>query len=337
MDRQTPITKSLHRLCVENPRFLVHPLFWTSEHLRVLHCHFKHLDSSRAPPPFPLPPAPPPASHGGPDLTEDLIHSILNGPYTDTKFASFTLLMYPLGVVPFRRETPFFYNKLPVHIPECEVYRTENIHKLEQRPIIWYFQYDELIKRRQRALAPRSHPVPGASNLPVERLSQCRLRNLTPALWFEDPYLICVLLSLAQLQWQELKSMTQPFFVRLFVTKASDTTHAHVFQADIPSQIVQALDNPTEDMDSLVWPAIQHIQVPFEPHASFSERVAGQLLAGLKTRASEETPRGEKRKRNQMETEENTNSAKAWKDGGVKAWGDGICRWIVADGAADSA
>lgn len=214
MVQQTPIKKSLHRLCVENPRFSVHPIFWTSKHLQVLHCHFKHLDSSNAPPPFPLPPAPRPASHGGPDLTEDLIHSILNGPYTDTKFAAFTLLMYPLGVVPFRRETPFFYNKLELHIPQCEVYRTDNIREFEQQPTIGYFQYDELVKQRERALVPRSHPAPGASNLPCERLSQRRLRNLTPARWFEDPYLVCVLLSLAQLLWQTRKSMTEAFFVR---------------------------------------------------------------------------------------------------------------------------
>ncbi|KAG4261949.1 hypothetical protein FPRO04_13992 [Fusarium proliferatum] len=88
--------------------------------------------------------------------------------------------------------------------------------------------------------------------------------------------------------------LTSIFQTRLFATKASDKTHAHVFRADIPSKILHALDNPTEDMDNLVWPAIQHIQVPFEPHATFSERVAGQLLAGLKTRAPEETPRGEK-------------------------------------------
>ncbi|KAF5694863.1 hypothetical protein FDENT_992 [Fusarium denticulatum] len=237
--------------------------------------------------------------------------------------------MYPLGVVPFRRETPFFYNKLELHIPECEIYRTDSIHEFEQRPIIGYFQCEKLIKRRERALVPRSHPVPGASNLPVERLSQRRLHDLTPALWFEDPYLVYVLLSLAQLQWQKRKSMTEAFFVRLFVTKASDTTHAHVFQADIPSKLLQALDDPTENMGNLVWPAIQHIEVPFEPHASFSERVAGQLLAGLKTRAPEETPRGEKCKRDEMEAEEETKS--------VKAWDDGICRWMMADGAADSA
>ncbi|CVL06932.1 uncharacterized protein FMAN_12024 [Fusarium mangiferae] len=297
MEQQAPITKSLYRLCVENPRFFVQPIFWTSKHLQVLHCHFKHLDSSSAPPPFPLPPAPPFASHGGPDLTQDLIHSILNVQYAHTKFASFAQLMHPYGVISCLRRTPFFYNGLWLHMPTCKVFESDDVHKFEQKPVIGCFHYDVLIKQREQARVPKSHPVPGASNLPVERLYQRKLRKLTPALWFEDPYLVCVLLSLAQLQWKRRESMTEAYFARLFVTKASDKTHAHVFRADIPSKILHGLDNPTEDMDNLVWPAIQHIQVPFEPHATFSERVAGQLLADLKTRAPEETPRGEKQGR----------------------------------------
>ncbi|SCV40088.1 uncharacterized protein FFB14_07388 [Fusarium fujikuroi] len=318
MAQQTPITKSLHRLCVENLRFLVHPLFWTSEQLRVLHCHFKHLDSSNAPPPFPLPPAPPPSSYEDPDCTEDYIQLILTYPNIETKFACFAGLMEPLGVIPRLRRTPFFYNKRKLHIPPCEAFKSGDLHNFELPPIIGCFHYDEGTKAREQSLVPRSHPVPGTSNLPVERLYQRRLRDLTPALWFEDLYLVCVLVSLAQLQRKKQENMTEACFTRLFVTKDSDKTHAHVFRADIPSKILHALDNPTEDMDNLVWPAIQHIQVPFEPHATFSARVAGQLLAGFNTRAPEETPRGEKRKRNEMETEKETKSVKAW-DGAVQA------------------
>ncbi|KAM5365848.1 hypothetical protein ACJA88_012362 [Fusarium oxysporum] len=194
MEEQTPMTKSLHRLCVENPRFHVHPLFWTRKHLQVLHCQFNHVDSAALPPSLPLSPPPLPSNDTDSDLSR-LVPRLING-----RFAS-----------------------------------------------------------------GRCHPIPGARNLPAERLYQRRLRDLTPALWFEDPYLL-----------------------------------------------LHALDNPTEDMDNLVWPAIQHVQVPFKPHASFSERIAGQLLAGLKTRAEEEMPWGEKRKRDEMDTEEQIKSVKVW-------------------------
>ncbi|SCO92241.1 uncharacterized protein FRV6_16369 [Fusarium oxysporum] len=193
--------------------------------------------------------------------------------------------------------SPTAHNVLPAYIKHTE--RVEETQEIKDEPT------------GLNAILFLAPPI-----LPL-RLSQRRLRDLTPDLWFEDPYLVCILLSLAQLQWQRRKTTPEAFFVRLLVTNASDTTHAHVFQADIPSKLLHALDNPTEDKDNLVWPAIQHVQGPFEPHASFSERIAGQLLAGLKTRAEEEMPRGEKRKRDEMDTEEQTQSVKAW-DGAVQ-------------------
>ncbi|EXK76073.1 hypothetical protein FOQG_19167 [Fusarium oxysporum f. sp. raphani 54005] len=307
-----PITKSLHRLCVENPRFLVQPLFWTPKHLQVLRCHFQHLDSTVLPPS--LPPSPPlsPSSDTKPDDTEHYIKQLLNGRFASAKFACFALLIQPHGVIDGNARPHFFYNRLGVHTPECETFKIGDAYNLQQRPIVGHFLYEKLVEQRRRALKPKRHPVEGASNVPGERIYQRRLRDLTPALWFEDPYLVCVLLSLAQLQWCCRKTTPEAFFVRLLVTNASDQMNAHVFRADIPSKLLHALDNPLDDMDGLVWPAIQHVQVPFEPHGSFSERVAGQLLAGLKTRALEESPRGEKRKRDEMDVAGEGKSVKSW-------------------------
>ncbi|KAF5591543.1 uncharacterized protein FSUBG_10469 [Fusarium subglutinans] len=317
MEEPTPITKSLHRLCVENGRFQVHPLFWTSKHLQVLHCHFNHVDSAL--PSFALPPSPPlsPSSDTDPDpYLARLVPMLIDGPFLRTKFAAFNRLMRAHGIINASTRPYFVYNKLKLHVPECEVFTLNDAYKLEVRPVVGNFHYDELVRMRKRALKPPRHPVPGSSNLPGKRLYERQLRELTPALWFEDPYLVCVMISLAQIQWKIRKGTGNAYFVRLLVTSTSDTTHAHVFQADIPPKLLRALDNPTEDMDNLVWPAIRHIQVPFEPHASFSERVAGQLLAGLKTQAPEETTLGQKRKRDETETEE-IKSVKAW-DGAVQ-------------------
>ncbi|KAF9770110.1 hypothetical protein IL306_012388 [Fusarium sp. DS 682] len=326
MDEQTPITKSLHTICVENPRFHVHPVFWTSKHLEVLHCHFNHLDSAAlSPPPPPLWLGCEPEQDESDEQDEQdepyepfepdkpglpwFVQMLLNEPSPEVKAICVTMFLRPHGVENARDRPRFFYNQRQFHMPECEVYQTNSLHKLEQQPMIGYYQYEDLIKRRKRANTPKQHP--GTSNLPVERLYQRRLRNLTPALWFEDPYLVCVLLSLAQLQWRSKRRSTlEAYPVRLLVTNVSDATHAHVFRADIPSKFLHALDHPTHDMAGLVWPAIQHVQVPFEPHATFSERIAAQLLAGLKPRAPEETPRGEKRKRDGLDTMGQTKSAK---------------------------
>ncbi|KAF5971630.1 hypothetical protein FBULB1_9107 [Fusarium bulbicola] len=316
MEELTPITKSLHRLCIENGRFQVHPLFWTSKHLQVLHCQFNHVNSGS--PSFSLPPSPPlsPSNNNDRDLAR-LVPMMTDGEFASCRFACFSVMMRARGIINASTRPYFVYNKLKLHVPECEVFTLSDAYKLEVRPVVGHFQYDELVKMRKRALKPPRHPVPGLSNLPGKRLYERRLRELTPALWFEDPYLVCVMISLAQIQWKIRKGTGNAYFVRLLVTSTSDTTHAHVFQADIPPKLLRALDNPSEDMDNLVWPAIRHIQVPFEPHASFSERVAGQLLAGPKTWAPEETPLGQKRKRDETENKEETKSVKAW-DGAVQ-------------------
>ncbi|GKU08413.1 hypothetical protein FLAG1_11214 [Fusarium langsethiae] len=310
MEEPTPITKSLHRLCVENGRFHVRPIFWTSKHLQVLHCHFNHVDSSALAPS--LPPSPPLSPNS--DAEREvliIVPRITDGKFAKGRFACFSILMRARGIIYIDRRPHFLYQKRILHTPECNIFNLSDAYNFEVPPILGHFQYDELIRKRERAIRPKRHPVPGSANLPAERLYQRRLQELTPALWFEDPYLVCVMISLAQIQWKTRKGTGEAYFVRLLVTRTSDTTHAHVFRANIPPKLLRALDNPTEDMDNLVWPAIQHTEVPFEPYLSFSERVTGQLLAGLKTKAPEETPRGEKRKRDEMETEAETKSVKA--------------------------
>ncbi|KAL7759163.1 hypothetical protein ACKLNR_011590 [Fusarium oxysporum f. sp. zingiberi] len=265
------------------------------KHLRVLHCYFKHHDSAALPSSLPPSPPLPPSSDTDLDFNR-LVPLLTNGPWTSSRFASFSVMMHARGIINGNARPQFLYNKIRFHTPECEVFKTRDI---ENEPT----GLNTILFLASPILPPR--------------LSQRRLRDLTPDLWFEDPYLVCILLSLAQLQWQRRKTTPEAFSVRLLVTNASDTTHAHVFQAYIPSKLLHALDNPTEDIDNLVWPAIQYVQVAFEPHASFSKRIAGQLLTGLKTRADEEMPRGEKRKRDELDTEEQTKSVKGW-DGAVQ-------------------
>ena len=95
MEDQMPITKSLHRLCVENPRFLVHPLLWSPKHLQVLHCRSDHLDTAALPPSTPLLPS----NNLDPDNKEHYMKQILGGRFAAGKFASFDLLTEAHGVV----------------------------------------------------------------------------------------------------------------------------------------------------------------------------------------------------------------------------------------------
>lgn len=64
-------------------------------------------------------------------------------------------------------------------------------------PIIGYFHYDTVALKRKRKLMPRPHPIRGY-NEPVRRIYQRKLASITPRKWSQDPYLVSILLAMAQ-------------------------------------------------------------------------------------------------------------------------------------------
>ncbi|CAJ0549902.1 Ff.00g064970.m01.CDS01 [Fusarium sp. VM40] len=281
--------KSLHDLSVENPWFAVHPLFWTARHLRLLQCSFSL--------------QPPEATsdsdsntnihdHGDghdasrPGQDEDELtrnaRRLASTQLVSLKALSVKKLLCPQGSLFYevRGSPPFKFNNRRIHLPECDIYRvtTPNTPDTQPQapPIIGYFHYDDVTKDREKALTPRLNPR-GGFNWPVARLYQRRLHGVTPDLWSQDPYLICLLLSLAQLQWRGEGSKSTTYPASLLVTNTADTTHAHVFQADIPSDILQGLHEPKSNIHA-VWPSIKHTKVPFEPYTNFSERIITHLV-----------------------------------------------------------
>jgi hypothetical protein len=68
----------------------------------------------------------------------------------------------------------------------------------DANPIIGYYKYNADKERQQKLDAP---PGPGGvNNDPFQRICDIKYRQVTPADWRHDPYIVCLLLSLAQLQ-----------------------------------------------------------------------------------------------------------------------------------------
>lgn len=80
----------------------------------------------------------------------------------------------------------------------------------QPEPIIGYYLYDVDSARQKRLSAPRA-PC-GLNNEAVERIYERRLSGITPEDWRNDPYLVCLLLSLAQFQWYQGKTKGQKVF-----------------------------------------------------------------------------------------------------------------------------
>ena len=103
--------------------------------------------------------------------------------------------------------TPFYFQGRPVHQPDYIVfYRYEqpidHIHN-GSPSLVGYVHYTSVNGDRRRHFEPCPGPI-GVKNSVGASICQKRLSQMTPKDWTEDPYFICHLLALAQLQERTL-------------------------------------------------------------------------------------------------------------------------------------
>lgn len=65
---------------------------------------------------------------------------------------------------------------------------------------------------------------------------------------------------------------------RLLVTIKSDQAYVHLFEAEIPSKLLDILDDPAMSMRHVSWPNIQHSKLPFQPYSTFQMRLMARLV-----------------------------------------------------------
>ncbi|KAL5341094.1 hypothetical protein BJX70DRAFT_396150 [Aspergillus crustosus] len=166
-----------------------------------------------------------------------------------------------------------------------ETYNTYNMQSMFIRApsLVGYLDYTSIIDRRLAAFPCRPAPC-GGRNLVVEAWRSKRVRKVTPPNWSKDPYLVAVLLALAQNQEKDLRALghQQPldtYTGRLMVTYHNDWCHLYVYDAVVSRQLLRALENPKTATQHISWPAIQVRKVSYEPFETFNERLTGVLIA----------------------------------------------------------
>ena len=114
------------------------------------------------------------------------------------------------------RGSSFYFQGRSVHRPEYLVFHrhreqqpTDPIHNYPPL-LVGYVHYPTINGARRRQFEPCPGPR-GTRNSVGARICVKRLAQTTPRDWMEDPYFMCHLLALAQLQERELslfQSMT---------------------------------------------------------------------------------------------------------------------------------
>ncbi|EKJ69276.1 hypothetical protein FPSE_10529 [Fusarium pseudograminearum CS3096] len=279
MWESSPPESSLHELIIENSWLIDHPLCWTAKHLQILHCAFHDIDV--------LPGAETQTQTTLPDADAVRFAKMLANHRTPLKkyMAAIELLCSegsPLEQV--RSDAPsFIFNGRRVRIPDCEVFcptttTTSPAANHSTSPlVIGYLHYDLVMTAREKKFKAGVYFEGGWNhNMLQKKLEKCK-----PEIWTRDPYLVCVMLSLAQLRRRDLyPSLPANYEVRLLTSKKGDTTHAHVFDAEFHISVLDELDGPSEYVKA-TWPTIYHTRVPYEPYDTFASRITAHLARDI--------------------------------------------------------
>ncbi|KAJ4139772.1 hypothetical protein NW768_001116 [Fusarium equiseti] len=263
-------TRSLHTLSVQNPDLQHHPLFWTSYHTSIVNCVFQQVEEdTKVRPYYPC------------SDTADDVKKLATDLRPGKKFMWVKNMFRRPGspITQLCQSLYFSYHKRVVQYTctDVRVFRIKKEQVVDHGdPIIGYYRYN--VSKERQKLLPASRAPRGFTNGPVKRLYDIRYRRVIPPDWRQDPYLICLILSLAQLHRRKgTVSLAGDIQTRLLVTHMSDSTYAYIYKADIPRQLLECLDDPKRTLEDFAFPTVAWVKIPFEPYTTFADRVQCHL------------------------------------------------------------
>lgn len=103
-----------------------------------------------------------------------------------------------------RKGADLFFAGKAVHQPSymmfCRRMQTAQSPSQDVQPLVGYMDYLQIDSSRRKRLMPHPHPEKERKNDVCQRISDIKVARATPQEWTEDPYLLCVLISIAQFQ-----------------------------------------------------------------------------------------------------------------------------------------
>ncbi|KAL7950083.1 hypothetical protein V8C42DRAFT_309441 [Trichoderma barbatum] len=265
----------------------VHPVQWTSRHLEVLQCSF-----DESPPPLP-------SQQHMDELDKLLAAESCNGAakkiYNDSAKKLFAsdlwrvreaCLRYIIGsdgcpLVPFMtiQTIRFFYGGRLVSSLPCQSYASRHGNKaasgVGMAPIalvsidcqhIKQLRYEQMLYTRGRRFS-----------IQTDELHQRHVRRLTPSNRLRDPYLVALLLAVANHQRERTISSIwtrASFWPQVAMTDHEDEC-IHLFAAHISSNYLNKFDFPSRrPAKSAQQPlVIHHIPIQIQPHDTLRHRL----------------------------------------------------------------
>ncbi|PWY96101.1 hypothetical protein BO94DRAFT_507593 [Aspergillus sclerotioniger CBS 115572] len=272
--------------------FLVNPLQWTSRHLDLVGSRF---DDIAIIPPYTdsTTSACPDTGRQPPNDAETLARNI----FPDVKCRSLIKILVGKGLLNSKGTSLWFQGRR-VHRPRYLVFhpRKESLNRNDSTSpsFVGYVHYTDVVGDRRRQFEPCSGPR-GVNNRPGIQLCLKKVAQTTPKDWTEDAYFMCHLLALAHsISLNQLRilyvsacpalhpslwSLLICFLPRLLVTHGQEREYIFLYEADIPTELLDGLWNPKDATSPMKWPTIRREKIPYEPFDTFSSRLVAELVA----------------------------------------------------------
>ncbi|KAM4064392.1 hypothetical protein HRG_012715 [Hirsutella rhossiliensis] len=286
-------SKSLNELVRHHGALCVNPLLWTSPLLDLLGCRFEVNNA------WETVDRPSPDDEASFLEYKQILHTLS---YTEQDSYRLSTMRAPLskrcsvGRIlvceggAFNRccdQSEFFFANRFIHRSDCDVFSPDerpykHISRIP-RLLVGYFHYTYVEGARRRLLRPPRRPG-GGPNFVGQSIFRKKLSKVTPKEWVQDPYLVCVLLSLAQRQARALVSPKPTAYAsRLLVTtiEKPDCEFIYLYEAEFTCTLLEMLDKPTFATERVTWPTIKLKRISFKPYKDFQQRIIAELLAPI--------------------------------------------------------
>ncbi|KAJ0417785.1 hypothetical protein BJY00DRAFT_289064 [Aspergillus carlsbadensis] len=266
---------------VRSRRYLLeHPLQWTSRHLEAVGCRFDDIGT----------PACLESTHqdredterGQSSDAEALARSLF--PNVKLRCLFNILLGEGRGFACVRKGSHFCFQGRAVHQPDYIVFRrheppSNNILP----PTVGYIHYTNINGDRRELFERRSRATRAVD--PIGEYGRFLL--VTPQEWTDDPYFLCILLALGQSQHRHDSSQTTAYITHLLVTHVLDRDSILLCEAEITTDLLNALKNLKTARTPVKWPSIRRKKIPYKPYNTFADRLLGELVTSGPSNAAD--------------------------------------------------
>ncbi|KAH0596854.1 hypothetical protein MHUMG1_05162 [Metarhizium humberi] len=115
------------------------------------------------------------------------------------------------------------------------------------------------------------------SNTPMIRLRQKKQRQLTPPDLAEDPYILCILIALAQKQLEDRDQTDEPLRVSLLALPGARASHLYFYTACFPFSFLNKFTEPSLFLECPTV-SISYVKIPLDKPEEFLYHLKGVLL-----------------------------------------------------------